>query len=74
MGKVIQLLDKIRNASDLDLFNRFNHITRVQAVRDYLGTKEDKGLTVEVRLYAEEIVNRMALRNAKVIKIHEEEL
>lgn len=60
MGKVIELHKKIQTMGHSELFNRFKHIARAQAVRDYLGTKEDMDLKIEVNLAGEEIVKRMA--------------
>jgi hypothetical protein len=59
MGKVTKMLEKIRGMSHSELFARFKHIARAQAVREYLATKEDPDLTIEVNLTGEEIVNRM---------------
>lgn len=69
MGKLIIMLKKIRDMNDNDLFERFIHIVRAQAVREYLGTKEDKTLKLEITLSKEEIYKRMAIRDTKVIKI-----
>ena len=63
MGKVIEILHVIRGMSDLELFNRFDHITCAKAIRDYLGEREDKKLTLEVHLAREEILKRMAERD-----------
>jgi hypothetical protein len=60
MGKVIELLDKIKEMKHAELLNRYKQIVRAQAVREYLGTKEDIDLTIEVNLSGEEIVRRMS--------------
>ena len=67
MGKVIKLLEKIREMKNVDLFNRYKHIVRAQAVREYLGTKEDISLTVEVNLTGDEILGRMAPGKTQLI-------
>lgn len=71
MGKLIKVLHKIREMDDTDLLNRFQHIVRAQAVKEYLGTQEDKALSLEVRLAAEEISKRMAARDLHIVKIVE---
>lgn len=63
MGKVITILAKVRAMNSNELFERFNHITRAQAIREYLAAKEDIDLRLEVRLAGEEIVKRMAFRS-----------
>lgn len=60
MGKVTDMLVKIRAMTAQQLFDRHMHIVRAQAVREYIASKEDKDLTLEVRLTGEEIVRRMA--------------
>lgn len=59
MGKVIAILHKIQKTQDTDLLNRFEHIVIAKAVRDYIDEKEDKDLTMEIRLSKEEILKRM---------------
>ena len=59
MGRVIAILHKIRDMSDEDLLNRFEHILIAKGIRDYLAEKEDKDLSLEVRLAKEEILKRM---------------
>lgn len=71
MGKLVDMLHKIRELNDVDLFNRFKHIVRAQAVREYLASKEDKNLSLEVKLSGEEILKRMADRDSHPIKIKE---
>lgn len=63
MGKVTELIEKIKDMNDIKLFNRFKHLVRAQAVREYLATKEDLNLKIEVDLIGDEIKFRMAERN-----------
>lgn len=63
MGRLIDLITKIRALDNTQLLERFKHIVQAQSVRDYLATKEDHALTVEVRLTGEEIINRMSIKN-----------
>lgn len=67
MGKVIKITEKVREMTALELLNRFKHIVRAQAVREYLGTKEDLDLTVEVNLTGEEILHRMSAGKVQYI-------
>lgn len=60
MGKITKLIEKIREMTTQQLFDRHKHIVRAQAVREYIGAKEDMDLTIEVNLTGEEIVRRMA--------------
>ena len=60
MGKVTDILHRIQAMDDLDLFERFNHITRAQAIREYTLMCNDKMLDVEVRLAGEEVIKRMS--------------
>ena len=74
MGKVTKLIKKIRESSHIELFNRFKHIVRAQAVREYLNMKEDLELTIEINLSGEEMINRMARGHSyNIIKDFEEE-
>lgn len=69
MGKLLKVLHKIMGMNDSDLFDRFKHIVKAQAIHEYLGVKEDKKLSLEISLAAEEIQKRMAARDAHVIRI-----
>lgn len=60
-GAVCQLANKIKDMSNRELFDRFNHITRAQAIREYLATKEDLILKIEVNLAGQEIYERMSI-------------
>lgn len=59
MGAVTKVLHLLQKMSDIDLLNRYTHIIMAQAVREYLGSKEDRNLTIEIRLAHDEIVKRM---------------
>lgn len=72
MGKVIIMVKNIRAMSDDDLFSRFKHIVRAQAVLEYLGKKVEVALSLEVRLAGEEIKKRMADRDLHVVKIKQD--
>jgi len=61
MGKVTKMLEKIKDTDHLKLFERFKHIISAKAIREYIGTKEDKILSLEVNLTGEEIIRRMHL-------------
>lgn len=60
MGKVTEILEKIRKMGNGELFDRFKHLARAQALREYLNSKNDPSLTIEVNLSGEEILKRMA--------------
>ena len=62
MGKITKMLKEVREMDNEKLFSRFKHIVRAQAVRDYLGTKEDINLTLEVKYAGEEILQRMSIK------------
>jgi hypothetical protein len=62
MGKVLKMLNKIRNMNDIDLLDRFEHLVGAKAVRDYLAMKEDIDLTLEIRLSKEELNKRIPSR------------
>lgn len=64
MGRVLQIVKELRAMGHTELVSRFRQIARAQAIREYLAAKEDKKLTIEVNLAAEEIVNRMSRANA----------
>ena len=64
MGKVIEMVRKLRRMGHAELINRFKHIARAQAVREYLAAKEDKDLSLEVNLASEEVISRMSKANA----------
>ena len=69
MGKVVKMLEKIQGASHVELLNRFKHIVRAQAVREYLAAKEDLDLKLEVNLTEEEIIKRMSVGHSYPIPI-----
>ena len=69
MGALIELLHKIQQMDDVALFERFEHITRAQAIREYMDAKKDVCLDSEVRLAREEILKRMTVRESHGIKI-----
>lgn len=58
MGRVITLLKKIRQLNDKDLLDRFVHIVRAQAVREYAAMPREEDLLLEIRLINEEILKR----------------
>jgi len=60
MGKVIKILEKIREMTHRELFERFKHINRAQAIREYLAAPKDRNLTIEVNLCGDEIIKRMS--------------
>jgi len=60
MGKLVKMLEKIRSMTNMELHERYVHIVKAQALKEYLGAKEDMQLTLEVRLSGEEIMRRMA--------------
>jgi hypothetical protein len=60
MGRVTDILRKLRDMSHMDLFNRFKQIARAQAVHEYIGDKEDIDLNIEVNLAGEELLKRMS--------------
>ena len=59
MGKVTDLLAKIREEENIPLMNRFKQILIAQAIREYIAAKPDPDLNIEVRLTEEEIINRI---------------
>lgn len=62
MGKVIKILEKIRQMSDKDLFKRFEEVGLDNVVRSSernKPTKEDTVVKVEAGLIKEEILKRM---------------
>lgn len=63
MGKVTKMVGKIREMNNSDLLDRFKHVVRAQAVREYIAAKEDLALTLEVNLESEEIYKRMVANN-----------
>jgi len=72
MGKVIEILRKIRDMKHVQLIERFKHVVRAQAIREYIGVREDLNLTLEVNLIGEEIIHRMSMGRSYVI-INQEE-
>lgn len=62
MGKVIKMLRKIRELDNTKMLARFEHIVAARAIREYMGTKEDVALSLEVKYLEEEILNRMSMR------------
>ena len=66
MGKVTELLAKVREMSDTLLVQRFKHISNIQAIKLYLASKPDKILDMEVRFCEEEIIRRLSEKNAMV--------
>ena len=66
MGTIIELSHKIKNMDDDSLLERFNHLTRAQAIKEYLATEPEKKLDVEIYLAREEILKRMADREPMV--------
>lgn len=68
MEAVTEILHKIRKMDDVSLLERFNHLTRVQAIKEYLADKIDNKLNVEVRLSREEVLKRMSERESTTWK------
>ena len=66
MGTVTETLHKIRKMDDISLLERFNHLTRVQALKEYLDSQPEKKLNIEIRLAREEILKRMADRESQI--------
>jgi hypothetical protein len=74
MGKVIKMLEKIRQMNDADLFKRFEEVSSDNILRGpnkVKPTKEDTVVKVETGLIKEEIMKRML--NGPLIKITEED-
>ena len=69
MGKVTEILHEIRSMDDIILFDRFDHLTRAQAIREYLDSKPERALNMELSLSREEILRRMADRDCKIVKL-----
>lgn len=69
MGTVVETLHKVQNMDDITLLERFNHVTRAQAIREYLDKQEDHALNIQVRLAREEILKRMADRDP-IVRVH----
>ena len=66
MGTVTETLHKIRKMDDISLLERSNHLTRVQALKEYLDSQPEKKLNIEIRLAREEILKRMADRESQI--------
>lgn len=66
MGTIIELVHKVRNMDDSSLLERFNHLTRAQAIREYLAMGPEKKLDIEINLAREEILKRMADRESRI--------
>lgn len=66
MGKVTDLIAKIRAEENMPLINRFKQILIAQALRNYLASKPDSDLDIEVRLTEEEIMNRILSKSYAV--------
>ena len=74
MGKVIKMLEKIRQMNDADLVKRFKvvNVDNVMRERERVKpTKEDTVVKVEAGLIEEEITKRML--NGPLVKITEED-
>ena len=66
MGTVTETLHKIREMDDISLLERFNHLTRAQALKEYLDSQPERKLDIEIRLAREEILKRMADRESQI--------
>lgn len=69
MGKVLKKLSEIRKKPILELMARFKHIVGAKAVREYIASKPDPMLDIEIRLTEEELVSRATAKKRNVIKI-----
>lgn len=59
MGKVLRKIEEIRSKPTYELLKRFMHIVGAKAIREYLASKPDQQLNVEVRLTEEELMQRI---------------
>ena len=57
---VTKIIKKIRSLSSTALLKRYKQVYRAQSIRDYLSTKPEKHLNVELNLIEEEIEKRMS--------------
>lgn len=62
MGKVTDMVNKLRAMGHTELLDRFRHVASALAIRDYIAAKSDLLLSMEVKLSAEEIIHRMATK------------
>lgn len=65
MGKVLKKLAKIKQTSTFDLMQRFKHIVGAKALREYLASKTDVNLNIEIRLTEEELLRRITIKKPK---------
>jgi hypothetical protein len=59
MGKVLKIIEKVKKMTHLQLLERYEHIVKAEAARDYAGMKKDIELGIEIRITGEEIMKRL---------------
>lgn len=68
MGKVLKKISEIRAMPTYELLKRFVHIVGAKAIREYLASRPDQQLNVEVRLTEEELIRRIPSQPTKKVK------
>jgi hypothetical protein len=70
MGKITDLITKIRERDNASLMDRFKQVLTAQAIRAYISSKPNPDLDIEVRLTEEEIMNRILSKSYAVTRTH----